>query len=290
MRKLIWRVLVLASSVACFAMLSSAPASAQSTKRLIMTDGSYQAASQWEIKGERVRYYSTERGDWEEVPKALVDWKATDQWEADRAKLDDAKLKAESEDEKAEMEKLRANTVEVAPGAQLPEEGGVWALDKLNDHKQLEQLMQSGEELNRHKTENILRSVINPLPSSKQTIDVEGAQSKVRVHTAMPTIFINVEGLPAEAGQPVERFRIIRLKAEKDHRVVTDIRIGIRGVKSTQQFVPSKMEKFSGDWLKLSPTEPLKSGEYAVVELMSDRDVNTYVWDFGVDIEGTPEK
>jgi len=150
--------------------------------------------------------------------------------------------------------------------------------------------LQNGEELNRHRTENILRSVINPLPSSKQTIDVAGGQSKVRLHTAVPAIFINVEGLPRDAGQPVERFRIIRLKAEKDRRVVTDIRIGLRGAKSTQQFVPSRLEQFSGDWLKLSPAEPLKPGEYAVVELMTDRDVNTYVWDFGVEGTGAEEK
>jgi hypothetical protein len=285
MRKLVWRVAVVAIVVACVAMLSSVAASAQGTKRLIMKDGSYQPASEWEVKGDRVRYHSTERGEWEEVPKSMVDWDATNKWEAERVELGNAKVQAIEEDEKAELERIRLNTVEVAPGIQLPEQGGVWVLDKDRGQRSLEELVQSSSELDRHKAGNILRSVINPIPSSKQTIDIEGARSKVRLHTTLPPIFINVEDLPAMKGQPLERFRIVRLKESKDHRVVSDIKIGVGGMKSSQQFVPSRVEKFSGDWLKLTPTEALKPGEYAVVELMTDRDVNTFVWDFGVEPE-----
>ena len=52
-------------------------ASAAST-RLYLKDGTYQLVREYKVLSDRVRYYTLERGDWEEVPLDLVDLKRTE--------------------------------------------------------------------------------------------------------------------------------------------------------------------------------------------------------------------
>src|ERR1043166_1331888 len=88
----------------------------QNPKRLIMKDGSYQSATQWEIKADRVRYYSAERYDWEELPKDLVDWPATDKYNAELAGSRDENIKEVVKADEADEREAPL----VAPGLRLP--------------------------------------------------------------------------------------------------------------------------------------------------------------------------
>ena len=55
----------------------AAPRVAWANLKLCMKDGSYQMVSSYEVQGDRVRYFSVERSEWEEVPTSLVDFDAT---------------------------------------------------------------------------------------------------------------------------------------------------------------------------------------------------------------------
>jgi hypothetical protein len=281
---------------AVFLFVSAPSVHAQDlAKRLILKDGSYQSVTKYEVKGERVRYLSAERGEWEEIPKSLVDWPATEKYEKDRAAgastPEAIELDKEFESEKEADEALSPH---VAPGLQLPEEGGVFLLETYEGHPELVPIDQRGGSVNKNMKGNILRAAVNPIASAHQTVEVPGKHAPVQSHVGVPALYINIdrngdqpaENPPtkdAEAVPPAERFRIVRLELKGEKRVVGDIKIAVYGkISQDAKFVPSTSQPMKGGWTKLTPTETLPNGEYAVVEMLGKEGMNLYVWDFGV--------
>jgi hypothetical protein len=281
--------------------------SAQETaRRLILKDGSYQLVTKYEIKGERVRYYSTEREDWEELPNALVDWPATEKYEKDRAANASAPEAIELDRELAQEEELaEAKLPEVAPHLRLPESQGVFLFDAYQGEPEINELQQSAGDMNRNTKGNILRGAVNPIASTKQTIELDGAHAKIQAHVQVPSIYINVDSpdqqegaqqnsdartqkaqqpqQPEQAIVPFERFRIIRSEIKGDKRIVGDVKRQITGkITQEQKFVKTTITRVAGGWLKLTPIEPLAPGEYALVEMMGKEGMNLDVWDFGI--------
>jgi len=268
----------------------------QLSKRLILKDGSYQLATKWEVSGERVRYLSAERNEWEEVPNSLVDWDATEKFEKARAAGAPSPEAIELDKEiAAERAAEEAKTPLVAPALHLPEDGSMMLLDTYQNQFQLVELQQNGGELNRNRKGNILRAAINPVASSKQTIELEGLHAAIQAHTAIPSIYVYVQQNPdADSGaqqpqqpqqpeQPWDRFHIVRMKTKNGKRIVGDIKISMVGkVSQEQNLVLTTSQRLSGGWVKVTPTHSLEPGEYAVVELLGKEGMNTFVWDFGV--------
>lgn len=281
----------------------------QNPKRIILKDGTYQTATKWEVAGNRVRYYSAERYTWEELPTDLVDWAATDKYNKDRdierEKTVEAIAKADEADE--------LDTPMVAPGLRLPDGGGVFLLDTYQNRPQLIELTQQAGELNKHTGRNILRAATNPLSLSagKQTIELKGLRARTQAHVNQPVIFASVETNNASAGSqdaasalasagkgkpgaasapagnaagPPEHYAILRMDKTKDARVIGSLDIAIYGkVNEKENRVKVITAPLGRSWVKITLAEPLTPGEYAVVELLDKRQINLYVWDFGVD-------
>ena len=258
----------------------------EASKRLILKDGSYQSVTKYEIQGDRVHYYSSERFDWEDMPKDLVDWKATEDYE--KSLKEDvahsaAQVDKEVAEDKAEEE---ANTPLVAPNLRLPDGGGVYVMDYFHDAPELVELQQSTSEIHADTKGNILRAAINPLASAKQKIEVPGPHSSVQVHVARPTVYVKVDEDPTQgqaAPAKTERYRFVRMDVKKDSRVLGNLRVSMMGKTSQQEaFIPTTGESMSGGWVKIRPGQDLAPGEYAIAEMLNSKDMNLYVWDVGV--------
>lgn len=278
------------------------PSHAQDTPhRLILKDGSYQLVTKYEVKGDRVRYYSTEREEWEELPKSLVDWTATDKFEKDRTITPEAiQLDKELEQER-ELEE--AQLPQVAPGLRIPEPTGVFLLDNFQGEPQLLELNQSAGDVNRNTKGNIFRGAINPVASLKQTIELESAHAAIQSHVDVPSLYINIDQpadqqgdapsnrssqpqqpeQPQKASVPFDRFRILKVEVKGNKRILGDIKRQVTGkVSQEQHSVKATTTGLRGGWFKVTPIEPLPPGEYALVEMGEKEAMNLFVWDFGV--------
>ncbi len=258
-------------------------------KRLILKDGSYQQTIRWQKQGDRIHYLSAERYEWEDIPSTLIDWDATEKYfkeeHSGRASADAAAADAE---EKAEREAEEAKSPEISPGLQLPYQGGVFLMDVYRNNPELVELVQNGSEIKRNTGRNVLRAAINPLAKAKQSIEIKGLHAQVQAHVPQPAIYVNIDtDQNASTGASAQEmsgdhFRIVRLTPKKDARVVGNIEVAVYGkVSQKQNYVPARSEPVTSQWVKVVPTQPLEPGEYALVEMLG-KDVNLYVWDFGI--------
>ena len=283
-------------------------------RRLILKDGSYQLVTKYEVKGDRVRYLSAERDDWEELPTALIDWPATDKFERDRA-AGSAVPEAAQLDKEIEEENNRAEALlpEVAPGLRLPENSGVFLLDSFQGEPQVLEIQQTAGDLARNSKANIFRGALNPA-GLKLAIELDGPHAPVQAHVDVPSLYINLAddpNQPTDLNQAVkdssraprgpqqaqppqqpsvsDRFRIVHADVKNGKRIVGAAKRQPTGkISQEQHLVKTTSTRVGSGWLKLTPTEPLPAGEYALVEMtgqedvMGKQDMNLYVWDFGV--------
>ena len=311
---------------AIFLMMATTLGVAQpGRQRLILKDGSYQVITKYEVKGDRVRFYSAERDEWEEIPENLIDWPATGKWnhdhqpgaasgsEAGAANPNDpglseaAKIDAE---ERAELEAEAARIPVVAPGLRLPDETGVWGLDTFQDQPELVHVLQANGDLNRATEHSIVRANIASSSGAKELVRIEGASAPVQFHVEDPVFFISLdapssaakEEPPADAltvdthgassavkdknshSSPDSRYAILRVSSSHNLRTVLAREIALLDQPGhSEEIIETNKEILKGGrWMKITPKVPLLIGEYALVEILSPREVNLDVWAFGV--------
>ncbi len=249
-------------------------------KKLVLKDGTFQLARSYEVQGERVRYYSVERSQWEEIPTALVDWDATRKVETDEAKHEQAVLEKVHATEAAQrLQPVDVDaSVEAAPGVFLPPGEGAFVLDG----KAVLPLAQAeaGVKLSKGR---VLEQVLVPVPvvPSRRTVSIKGARARFRISNPQPEFFMRT----ADGREP--RLELVRATVHGDSRQLENIDTLFTQHVEKRNTLPLQSWTIAKGVYRLTLGEPLQPGEYVLAEIMQGEGMNLYVWDFGVDPSGT---
>ena len=262
-------------------------------KKLVLKDGSFQLVRDYARNGERVRYLSAERGEWEEIPASLVDWEATAKAAAAEQSEEDAlakKIHAQEQAQKIETVMDVDASLQVAPGVFLPPGEGMFLIDG----KYVMHLEQVGSQIKTDKKQ-FLKQVLSPIPivPSKRNVQIPGSHATIRVSNSQAEFYLREappdperatpilkSSRPGESGPEVE---LVRATVKGSSRQLESIR-SLFGEDLEQKRTTISIQRWevARTVFRFTLSEPLPPGEYALAEILPDG-MNMYVWDFGVD-------
>jgi hypothetical protein len=249
-------------------------------KKLILKDGSVQLVREYQVMDDRVRFYNTERSQWEEMPAALVDWDATRQSEADQKKTDTALLSTVHKQEQARrvMPLDVDASLEAAPGVFIPPGEGLFVYDG----KSVLRLAQAQAE-NKLDKAKVVEQVLVPVPvvPSRRNLTIARPHAEVRVHNEQPEFYMRT----ADGREP--SLMLIRTKVRGDSRLIENVDTYLQVITKTKrnEVIAQRWQIANGVY-RFTLSESLESGEYVFTEIVKGEGTNLYVWDFGVDVGG----
>jgi len=252
----------------------TAPRLAGANQKLYMKDGTYQVVSSYEIQGDRVRYFSVERAEWEEVPASLVDFDATRRALEETKATQKKQLEEAKQVEQERFYKPPDQGMEVAAGIRLPGDDGIFTVDG----KRLVRLPQSaGEVVTDKKRAAMVLAVPLPVLKARSLVLLEGAKAAIRLNDPWPVFYVqSAEGLGT-------KLELVHLKPGKESRVLEDVDTGRgKNAKATEErtMVSLERKQLAPNLYSLKPLQPLEAGEYALGEVVDDK-LSLDVYDFG---------
>jgi len=277
---------------------SAAPVSSPTGKKLYLKDGTYQIIREYQREGERVRYYSLERGDWEEIPASMVDWDATAK---DAAVEDKAAASLVERVHKQEEAKRMDNvsdidaSLQVGQGVFLPSGEGMFVVEG----KSVKLLEQVGSQTKKDKLRTF-EQIMSPVPvvPGKQVVVIPGSHATLRLTSGTLEFYlrepspdpdrvspIRKSSRPGESGPDVE---LLRAKVVHNGRQVASISsLFGQELSESRDTISVQRWEVARDVYRFTLSQPLAPGEYVLAEILPDG-LNYFVWDFGIDAAGAP--
>ncbi len=265
--------------------LTALPARAQQVK-LFLKDGSQLLVKSYQIEGDKVRFYNLDTHEYEEMPVALVDFDATK-----RAAGEEATEHAKIVDEAKRLEKehfgpdapgpgpdAKPAGFQVANGLYLPLTEGVYAFD---GQRVIPMVQSEGEVMTDKERAALMIAMPGPLLKRRSLVSLPGPQAAVRIANPQPAFYI--QSNEAWGANAV----LIPVKSAHDRRVLEKVQsgMGLGASGEIRDAVPIEKQAVAKGIYKMTPSQALPPGEYAIGELV-DGKLNMDVWDFGVDKPG----
>jgi hypothetical protein len=133
-------------------------------------------------------------------------------------------------------------------------------------------------------------------------VQLKGEKAEVQLHVNDPVIYLHLDDARAASGEALtvdthgassaqardksagaNEYAIVRVDVRQDARVVTSFRASLLGVKPQDDVFETTVTPLpGGHWAKITAKEPLLIGEYCLVEVLGEKEINLGVWDFGV--------
>lgn len=272
---------------------SATPSEIPRGKKLILKDGTYQVVREYERNGDRVRYFSEERGEWEEIPASMIDWDATAK---DAAAAEKASASVVEKLHKQEEAKRMDNvadidaSLQVGDGVFLPSGEGLFVVEG----KSIRLLEQAGS-TTKTDTKRTIEQILSPVPivPGRQTVVIAGQHATLRLRTTTPEFYLREappdpdrvspivkSSRPGESGPDLV---LIRAKVIHNGRQLESIStlFGEQTSKKREEISVQRWEVAPSVY-RFTLSEALTPGEYVLAEVLEDG-LNYYVWDFGLD-------
>jgi hypothetical protein len=249
-------------------------------RKLMLKDGSFQLVREFELEGERVRYYSIDRSQWEEIPAELVDWELTKKVEAEEAERDHV---AVARVEKQELARLAEPididaSLEAAPGVFLPPGEGLFAFDG----RAILKLAQAEINSKINKTKALERVLVPiPIVPARHTISIHGARSTLRVQYAQPEFYMRT----ADGREP--ELELVHAQVHGGDREIEKVDQLMGQQRASGATLPIARWLIAHGVYRFTLGKAIEPGEYALIEIVQTESMSLYVWDFGVDRTNT---
>jgi hypothetical protein len=245
-----------------------------------LKDGSVQLVREYQVMDDRVRFYSTERSQWEEMPAALIDWDATHQVEGDQKKGDVELLaKVHTQEQRRRVMALDVDaSLEAAPGVFIPPGEGLFVYDG----KSVLRLTQAQADDKVDKGQ-VVKQILVPIPivPSRRNLSIPRPHAEVRVTNEQPEFYMRT----ADAREP--EMLLIRVKVRGDSRFIENVDTYFSAITKTKRNeVAAQRWPIAKGVYRFTIGESLTPGEYVFTEIVKGEGTNLYVWDFGVDAGG----